>query len=95
MLGRLADRLYAAITLMKRLSRTINVINVKLCLMVVLLQIYTFIPILETLIVFQQSQTGLTENVMLSNQIRILYECCLSQLDLEYANVFIFLHMFK
>ena len=47
---------------------TINMINVKLCMMVVLIELYPFIPILVTLTVCisrsQCGQTVLTENFM-------------------------------
>ena len=46
---------------------TINVINVKLCIMVVLIELYSFIPVSVTSIVFQSRSsvlTDLSENFM-------------------------------
>ena len=50
-------------------SDTINMINVKLCMMVVLVELYLFIPCSVTLIVCQgHSSTVSTENVVVLSQ---------------------------
>ena len=48
-------------------SNTINMITVKVCMMVVLIELYLLIPLSLTLIIFQGHnivETGLTENFM-------------------------------
>ena len=60
-------------------SDTVNIINVKLCMMVVLSYLYPFIPLSVTLIVIsrsQQCQTVLNEKLMfLSDKVETLYAC--------------------
>ena len=49
----LADYPYVAETLLLQFSQTINMITVKLCMMVVLIELYPLIPLPVPLIVFQ------------------------------------------
>ena len=51
--GQQPECLYVAKTNVVIFLDTINMINVKLCIMVVLIELYPFIPLSVTLIVFQ------------------------------------------
>ena len=48
-----------------------NIINFKLCMMVVLIELYPFIPLSVTLIVFQGDRSVLTENVMFLSTLKL------------------------
>ena len=71
----------------------VNMINVKLCMMVVLTELYSYIPISMTLFTSspQQCQAVLTENsvkIFLSDEVDSLWDCPLCQVDHKHTTIF-------
>ena len=73
-------------------SDTMNMRNVKLCMMVVLIDRYPFIPFcdFDCISRSQQRQIVLMKKKFLSDEVEILYDCSSLQVDPEHITVFDF-----
>ena len=79
-------------------SDTINVMNIKLCIMGVLTELYPFIPLSVTLIVSRSHwcpRVLIESYLCLSNELETLYNCWFRQVDNEYATIFDFRSYFR
>ena len=76
-----------------------NVINIKLCMLVLLIELYQFISLSVTLSICEGHSnvpTVLTENFTFSSSlVETLCDCWLHQLDHKYTTIFFFPHLCK